>query len=128
VVLYDRRGRPPRPQTQRAHRESSSHPRHPMSFVVRDGYQNVARRAPTSPIESPPERAMPRTRLYLAAFVTTLMAASTPAAARPLVVEDYYRLITVQAPAMSPDGRWIAFVRSSIVEADNRRQSESWMP
>lgn len=49
------------------------------------------------------------------------------AGARPLAVEDYYRIVAVQAPAMSPDGRWVAFIRSSIVEAENRRQGELWM-
>ena len=33
----------------------------------------------------------------------------------------------VQAPAMSPDGRWVAFIRSAIVEAENRRQGELWI-
>jgi dipeptidyl aminopeptidase/acylaminoacyl peptidase len=49
------------------------------------------------------------------------------AAARPLAVEDYYRLVAVQAPAISPDGRWVAFIRSAIVEAENRRQAELWI-
>jgi dipeptidyl aminopeptidase/acylaminoacyl peptidase len=49
------------------------------------------------------------------------------AGARPLAVEDYYRIVAVQAPVMSPDGRWVAFIHSSIVEAENRRQGELWM-
>src|SRR5260370_4235196 len=47
--------------------------------------------------------------------------------ARPLRLEDYYRFVTVQAPAMSPDGRWVAFIRTTIVEAENRRQAELWI-
>jgi hypothetical protein len=31
------------------------------------------------------------------------------AEARPLALEDYARVVTIQAPAMSPDGRWVAF-------------------
>src|SRR5881409_1411317 len=65
---------------------------------------------------------MRRTLLIVAA---TLLAAR--AGARPLAVEDYYRLVAVQTPAMSPDGRWIAFIRSSIIEAENRRQGELWI-
>src|SRR5262245_17688990 len=64
-----------------------------------------------------------RTTLLVAA--ATLVAVN--ASGRPLVVEDYYRVVSVQAPAMSPDGRWVAFIRSSIVEAENRRQGELWM-
>jgi len=33
----------------------------------------------------------------------------------------------VQSPAMSPDGRWVAFIRTAIVEAENRRQNELWI-
>jgi len=65
---------------------------------------------------------MRRTLLIVAA---TLLAVN--AGARPLAVEDYYRIVGVQAPAMSPDGRWVAFIRSAIVEAENRRQGELWI-
>jgi dipeptidyl aminopeptidase/acylaminoacyl peptidase len=50
-----------------------------------------------------------------------------PALSRPLAVEDYYRIVSVQSPAMSPDGRWVAFIRTSIIEAENRRQAELWL-
>ena len=53
-----------------------------------------------------------------------VVAVSQSAYARALTVEDYYRLVTLQAPAMSPDGRWVAFIKTTIVEAENRRQNE----
>jgi dipeptidyl aminopeptidase/acylaminoacyl peptidase len=59
-----------------------------------------------------------------------LLAIALPSArlhARQLTLEDYYRVVTVQAPAMSPDGKWVAFVRTSMVEAENRRQGELWI-
>jgi dipeptidyl aminopeptidase/acylaminoacyl peptidase len=46
---------------------------------------------------------------------------------RPLELQDYYRIESADSPAISPDGRWVAFVRSYIVEAENRRQSEIWL-
>src|SRR5215831_12483666 len=52
---------------------------------------------------------------------------SIDVAARPLALEDYYKIVGVQAPAMSPDGRWVAFIRSTIAEAENRRQTELWI-
>jgi len=64
-------------------------------------------------------------RMTLLTVVVAVLAAD--AVARPLAVEDYYRIVAVQAPAMSPDGRWVAFIRSSIVEAENRRQGELWI-
>ena len=65
--------------------------------------------------------------LVFAGLVAALILPSVRAEGRPLVPEDYYRLITVQAPAISPDGRWVAFVRAAIVEAENRRQNELWI-
>ena len=48
-------------------------------------------------------------------------------AGRPLQLEDYYRVETASAPAISPDGRWVAFVRTNIIEAENRRHTEIWI-
>src|SRR5713101_7197819 len=74
---------------------------------------------------------MLRTRVVRPILITWILVvgALLPRAAdgRPLALEDYYRLVTVQAPAMSPDGRWVAFIRTAIVEAENRRQSELWL-
>ena len=74
---------------------------------------------------------MPRTCIVGLFRVTAIFVAATlmPSGteARPLALEDYYRLVTVQAPAMSPDGRRVAFIRTAIVEVENRRQSELWI-
>src|SRR4029079_10994345 len=74
------------------------------------------------------DRRMSR-RLLAAAFAGVVLVSLTPdrADARPIALEDYYRLVNVQSPAMSPDGKWIAFVRTAIVEADNRRIGELWI-
>ncbi len=49
------------------------------------------------------------------------------AQSRSLQLTDYYRLQTVNGTALSPDGRTVAFVKTAIVEADNRRHSEIWV-
>ena len=59
--------------------------------------------------------------------ISVAIVAVVRAEARPLTLEDYYRIVTVQSPAMSPDGKWVAFIRTAIVEAENRRQSELWI-
>lgn len=46
---------------------------------------------------------------------------------RPLELEDYFRIEDIHQPAISPDGRWVALVRTYILEDDNRRQSEIWL-
>jgi dipeptidyl aminopeptidase/acylaminoacyl peptidase len=68
-------------------------------------------------------------RLRFASLVSAWLVACLPAAsaARQLTLDDYYRIVTVQSPAMSPDGKWVAFIRTAIVEADNRRQGELWI-
>lgn len=55
-------------------------------------------------------------------------AQTVPAApSRSIELQDYYRVISVSAPALSPDGRRVAFVRTHILEAENRRHSELWV-
>ncbi|MDB4914913.1 MAG: hypothetical protein JWM95_2557 [Gemmatimonadetes bacterium] len=46
---------------------------------------------------------------------------------RPLAIEDYYRLKTIGAPELSPDGRWAAFTVTTRVEENNGAQSEVWL-
>jgi dipeptidyl aminopeptidase/acylaminoacyl peptidase len=53
--------------------------------------------------------------------------ARQPQQRRPLELKDFYRIENVGGPAISPDGRLVAFVRSYIVEAENRRHSEIWL-
>jgi dipeptidyl aminopeptidase/acylaminoacyl peptidase len=47
--------------------------------------------------------------------------------ARPLAVEDYYRLKSVGQPRISPDGRWVAYTVSMPVEETNGNVVESWL-
>ncbi len=51
----------------------------------------------------------------------------TFAASRPIQLDDYYRMETAATTAISPDGRWVVFVRNMTVEAENRRTSELWI-
>ncbi|MCU1257307.1 MAG: family peptidase, partial [Bryobacterales bacterium] len=46
---------------------------------------------------------------------------------RPVQLKDYFDLESVSAPALSPDGRQVAFVRTRIIEAENRRHTEIWL-
>ena len=49
------------------------------------------------------------------------------ATGRPLAIEDYYRIKTVGAPLLSPDGRWVAFTVGTRVEETNGNTSEVWL-
>src|SRR5579863_755695 len=64
----------------------------------------------------------------LVTFLLLILSFVPPAAAvRPMSLEDYYRVETAATPAISPDGRWVVFVRNSIIEAENQRHGELWI-
>jgi dipeptidyl aminopeptidase/acylaminoacyl peptidase len=64
-----------------------------------------------------------------------LLLLSAPLAAQPspasqgraFAPQDWYRLTTLSSPAMSPDGRYVAFTVTTVKEGDNARHSEVWM-
>src|SRR5215216_3511670 len=47
--------------------------------------------------------------------------------ARPLAIEDFYRVKTAAAPSLSPDARWVSFIVGSRIEESNGTQSEVWL-
>ena len=54
------------------------------------------------------------------------VAAQEPAG-RAFTPQDWYRLTTVSNPALSPDGRLVAFTVTTVKEAENERHSEVWV-
>ena len=63
--------------------------------------------------------------LTLAAILPA--AASAQGGARGFVPSDYYDLVTVGDPAVSPTGTAVAFVVTTVVEEDNARHREVWL-
>jgi dipeptidyl aminopeptidase/acylaminoacyl peptidase len=63
----------------------------------------------------------------LGAWILFLPLAAAYSAGRPIQLPDYYRVETAGTPAISPDGKWVVFVRSTIAEAENQRRSELWI-
>src|SRR5687768_3358996 len=65
------------------------------------------------------------------AAVALVLAASTAhaqqATPRAFTPADWYKVVTVSTPAMSPDGRHVAFTVTRVQESDNRRHSEVWV-
>ncbi|HUF25971.1 MAG TPA: S9 family peptidase [Gemmatimonadaceae bacterium] len=62
--------------------------------------------------------------LFLATQTAGAQQQSTPRAFTPA---DWYKVVSVGSPAMSPDGRQVAFTVTRVQEADNRRHSEVWV-
>jgi dipeptidyl aminopeptidase/acylaminoacyl peptidase len=69
------------------------------------------------------------TRSSFAALAACLLLPAAAAAQnrRPLDWDDFYRIETPGQVAISPDGRQVAFVRTSLVEEENRTHSEVWL-
>ncbi|MEZ4417483.1 MAG: S9 family peptidase [Gemmatimonadota bacterium] len=71
-----------------------------------------------------------RPLLAITALVTCVPALAPPAAlgqTRGYQPSDYYRLVTVGDVQVSPQGTEVAFVVTTVVEAENRRHREVWM-
>jgi len=61
-----------------------------------------------------------RRALAVAYFIVgNAMTLGAQASGRALTIEDYYRVLDVGAPQMSPDGRFVAFTVSRRIEATN---------
>ncbi len=78
------------------------------------------------------------TRLSLLCTVLLILPASPGASLRAqeqragagagaVTLSDYYRFESVGAPAISPDGDYVAYVRTRIVDEENRSHSEIWL-
>ncbi len=64
---------------------------------------------------------------YLGAILLLILPAAFSQTARPLTLDDYYRVESAATPAISPDGHWVVFARSTIVEAENQHHTELWI-
>ena len=66
--------------------------------------------------------------------LATAVALAVPAALaaqqralRAFTPNDWYRLTTLSAPALSPDGKLVAFTVTTVKESENKRHSEVWV-
>jgi len=74
---------------------------------------------------------MPARRLALAiaalAIPSLVPAQQQPGAKRAFTPADWYKVTTLSAPAVSPDGRLVAVTVTTVKEAENKRHSEVWV-
>ena len=74
-------------------------------------------------------------RSVLAVAAAALLPLAPAAAQQPLPARakraftpaDWYRLTTLSSPALSPDGRRVAFTVTTVRETENKRHSEVWV-
>ncbi|MBM3908977.1 MAG: S9 family peptidase, partial [Gemmatimonadetes bacterium] len=53
-------------------------------------------------------------------------APAAPAAPRAFTPNDWHKVTQLSAPAMSPDGKLVAFTVTTVVDRENKRHSEIW--
>ena len=70
---------------------------------------------------------MKHTFLCLLTLTTVVALAQTPAKKRPIAPHDIYRLQTISDPQVSPDGKWISYVLSSVDSTKDKRNADVWM-
>ncbi|MGH9663505.1 MAG: hypothetical protein ACRD9L_03660, partial [Bryobacteraceae bacterium] len=61
------------------------------------------------------------------AIAILLLAAPVAFAGSRITSKDYYRIISVSDPRLSPDGHWVAFVAGRAEERSDRRRTTIWL-
>ena len=69
----------------------------------------------------------PMSALVIGLFLLTSHVSPLPSQGRAFTPNDWYRVTTVGNPAVSPDGKQIAFTVTTVVAAENKRHSEVWL-
>ena len=62
-----------------------------------------------------------------ALLLSATVALDGQAKPRPLAIEDYYRVLTVANPQISPDGKTVRFSVTTRVESDNTTRTETFV-
>ena len=62
-----------------------------------------------------------------ASAVLAIPSSVASAQGRALRAEDFYAISTISTPAISPNGRWVAYTLTSRVEATNADPTEVWL-
>jgi dipeptidyl aminopeptidase/acylaminoacyl peptidase len=67
--------------------------------------------------------------LILAALVISPCASSqvTPASPRPITIDDYFRILAVHDPQLSPDGQWVAYAVDKATLKTDKNETRIWM-
>jgi dipeptidyl aminopeptidase/acylaminoacyl peptidase len=65
--------------------------------------------------------------LWVGALWQALVVSPGLAQGRAFTPQDWYRLTTLSSPAVSPDGKWVAFTVTTVRESENKRHAEVWM-
>lgn len=67
--------------------------------------------------------------LFLAAlFISPSASAQVPPPApRPITIDDYFRILAVHDPQLSPDGKWVAYAVDKAILKTDKNETRIWM-
>ena len=65
--------------------------------------------------------------LVISSLLLTFHVSPLTSQGRAFTPNDWYRVTTLSNPAVSPDGKQIAFTVTTVVAAENKRHSEVWL-
>ena len=65
--------------------------------------------------------------LCLLSLTTVVSLAQKATKKRPIAPRDIYRLQTISDPQVSPDGKWVSYVLSSVDSTKDKRNADVWM-
>src|SRR5512139_1186345 len=68
-----------------------------------------------------------RIRILAVLGLVLATAARPAAAARPMSIDDLLTAVRVSDPQLSPDGRWVAFVRIETDPRSLKRNADVWL-
>ncbi len=63
----------------------------------------------------------------LLSYAATPLVAQVAPKQRGITAEDYYAFESLGDPRLSPDGRWVAYVVTTVDQRQNRRLSQIWL-
>ena len=61
------------------------------------------------------------------ALSSSLSATGQSASPRPITIDDYFRILAVHDPRLSPDGKWVAYAVDKAVLKTDKNETRIWM-
>ncbi|MGH9742883.1 MAG: hypothetical protein ACRD51_11080, partial [Candidatus Acidiferrum sp.] len=65
--------------------------------------------------------------LCVSAFSYSLSASAQTPTPRPITIDDYFRILAVHDPQLSPDGKWVAYAVDKSSLKPDKTQTRIWM-
>ncbi|MGB2622064.1 MAG: hypothetical protein WAN25_06945, partial [Candidatus Acidiferrum sp.] len=65
--------------------------------------------------------------LCVSAFSSCLSASAQSPTPRSITIDDYFRILAVHDPQLSPDGKWVAYAVDKATLKTDKSETRIWM-